>query len=229
MIDQTEHAVRYFGIRESGMAGLTSPADMQSKSFVPALYGKPPARGEVDYCFLSNGGDPMTLAVMRAIRTHDFKYVFKACDIDELYDPRDDPAEIWNLGSCAQANASPPKPAKRPPQSLPHRRSFSTTPRNNSERKGKVLNHVIPVFWAGVCLLAAVAPGAPPSASIPPLSRAVVLDGRLGGEEWRDAAVVRFLATDDPAESESAVPGPVATTCHLKYDDRALWVGWSCR
>ncbi|NOY80233.1 MAG: sulfatase-like hydrolase/transferase [Kiritimatiellaeota bacterium] len=78
------------------LADLTPPAEMHSRSFAPALHGRPRARGEIDYCFLSNGGDPTTLAAVRAIRTHSFKYIFNACDIDELYDLRDDPAEMRN-------------------------------------------------------------------------------------------------------------------------------------
>ncbi len=73
---------------------------------------------------------------------------------------------------------------------------------------------------------ARVAAGEPPVASIPPLSRAVLLDGRLSPREWDDAAVVHFAGVDDHSESAAA---PVLTTCYLKYDEQALLVGWSCR
>lgn len=89
------------------------------------------------------------------------------------------------------------------------------------------------ILW-GVLMMADTLLGAAPdspSASIPPLSRFVVLDGRLGGKEWHDAAVIPFTAVDDHAElvPDDPVPGPVITTCRLKYDEEALWVGWFCR
>ncbi|HBE03763.1 MAG TPA: hypothetical protein DC049_15015 [Spirochaetia bacterium] len=79
------------------LSGISVPETMQCKSFVPALRGEEQMRGEIDFAFWSNGGDPSMLATVRAIRTHDFKYVFNAGDIDEFYDLKKDPAELENV------------------------------------------------------------------------------------------------------------------------------------
>ena len=95
--------------------------------------------------------------------------------------------------------------------------------------KEKQLSHQTYILWASVCLIATVAQstrGDAPSANVPPRSRAVVLDGRLSPQEWDDAAVVHIVAADDRTGPAS---GPVITTCRLKYDEQALWVGWLCR
>ncbi|NOY80235.1 MAG: hypothetical protein GXP31_04430, partial [Kiritimatiellaeota bacterium] len=87
-------------------------------------------------------------------------------------------------------------------------------------------------FAGGTMLIAGsltAAVNTAPAADVPPLSRAVVLDGRLASQEWDDAAVVRFLAATAPDDAESAADGAVTTTCYLKYDQQALWVGWVCR
>ena len=80
------------------------------------------------------------------------------------------------------------------------------------------------ILCAGVCLAATAAQGArddAPSANIPPKSRTVVLDGRLSPQEWDDAAVVHIVGADGSVA--------VISTCRLKYDEQALWVGWFCR
>jgi hypothetical protein len=69
-----------------------------------------------------------------------------------------------------------------------------------------------------MCLL--LAPGAfcadAPVAKVPRASIPVRLDGRVGGAEWRDAAIVRGTLS---------YPGAAV---YLKYDRESLWVGVRC-
>jgi arylsulfatase A-like enzyme len=68
--------------------------DLDSHSFVPALLGQS-FRGH-DYVIVQHHGATINLNTIRAIRTAEYKYVYRAHEIDELYDLRRDPGEMIN-------------------------------------------------------------------------------------------------------------------------------------
>ena len=75
---------------------LEPEAAFQGKSFLPQLLGRenPAAR---EYAFSSYNGQQFGLFTQRMIRDRQFKYVWNATDVDELYDMQSDPFEMNNL------------------------------------------------------------------------------------------------------------------------------------
>jgi len=82
---------------------------------------------------------------------------------------------------------------------------------------------VLVCFLLGFLVCSMSAPGEPPEAGIPRLSKTVTLDGVLAAEEWIDAAVVRNIRTFG-----NAGPAEPHTTFYLKFDERALWIAARC-
>ncbi|WP_419643640.1 glycoside hydrolase domain-containing protein [Victivallis vadensis] len=75
------------------------------------------------------------------------------------------------------------------------------------------------VSLTAVILSACALGAAEPSASIPPLSAPVTLDGKLSPGEWDDAAVLRRIFKLD-----NRIPGVPATEFRVKYTPEALYV-----
>ena len=79
--------------------GVEPPEDIHGRSLWPLLSGDPEhdsATGR-DAVFAEYHGDEFGLYSQRMARTHRYKYVYNAPDVDELYDLEEDPHELQNL------------------------------------------------------------------------------------------------------------------------------------
>ncbi|MDR6550845.1 sulfatase-like hydrolase/transferase [Paenibacillus qinlingensis] len=82
------------------LAGAEKNTELDSVSFAPALYGRDfPSRKEV---VIEHHGATIHWNTVRAIRDQRYKYVFRAHEIDELYDLEVDPHELLNRISDPQ-------------------------------------------------------------------------------------------------------------------------------
>lgn len=74
-------------------------------------------------------------------------------------------------------------------------------------------------------------PPPPPSAAVPYLSVPVTLDGRVGAEEWNDAALLRaadsILQSKSHASRSMKISDP-ATEIRVKYDAQSVYIGVVC-
>ena len=76
-------------------AGVSEPDDLDARSLWPLL--RDPAADGREAVFGEYHGDEMGLYTQRMVRTDQYKYVFNAPDVDELYDLEADPHELNNL------------------------------------------------------------------------------------------------------------------------------------
>ena len=84
------------------LAGIEPPPDIDAISLLPLLRGEEPA-GWPDSVYCENHGEVWGYQTQRMVRTRDWKYVYNAHDIDELYDLRNDPFEMSNRISSPAA------------------------------------------------------------------------------------------------------------------------------
>lgn len=77
------------------LAGVDAAGSMHGRSLVPFLTGDHPDDWPSERCSQFNGVE--LYYTQRVAQTHDFKYVYNGFDFDELYDLRNDPAEMVNL------------------------------------------------------------------------------------------------------------------------------------
>ena len=117
MYDDTYHVplqVRWPGVVESGsiddvpvrlhdlmptfldVCDAPIPDGLDARSLRPLLEGERPDDWP-DAVVSEYHGDEFGLYTQRMVHTGDHKYVFNSPDVDELYDLRDDPAELQNL------------------------------------------------------------------------------------------------------------------------------------
>jgi arylsulfatase A-like enzyme len=75
------------------LPGLPDPA---GRSLAPLLGAATPPADWRDDVVLTYNGQQFGLYTERAIRTHDWKYIWNATDVDELYDLNADPHELTN-------------------------------------------------------------------------------------------------------------------------------------
>ncbi|HBE01609.1 MAG: hypothetical protein A2096_14860 [Spirochaetes bacterium GWF1_41_5] len=76
------------------------PPDSDSRSFLPPMEGKTPARDFVTGQFY--GFDTRCTFLQRMIRKEKMKYIYNPSDIDELYNLEADPGEMINLISSSE-------------------------------------------------------------------------------------------------------------------------------
>ena len=84
------------------LAGIEPPPDIDAISLLPLLRGEEPA-GWPDSVYCENHGEVWGYQTQRMVRTRDWKYVYNAHDVDELYDLRNDPFEMSNRISSPAA------------------------------------------------------------------------------------------------------------------------------
>ena len=77
------------------LAGIEPPAGIDALSLLPLLRGEQPSAWP-DSVYCEQHGEVWGYQTQRMVRTHDWKYVYNAHDIDELYDVRNDPFEMRN-------------------------------------------------------------------------------------------------------------------------------------
>jgi arylsulfatase A-like enzyme len=78
------------------LGGARAPDRLDGRSLVPLLRGQtPPNWPDSVYC--EHHGEVWGYQSQRMVRTRRWKYVYNPHDVDELYDLRDDPAEMSNL------------------------------------------------------------------------------------------------------------------------------------
>jgi arylsulfatase A-like enzyme len=77
------------------VCGAPIPDGLDARSLRPLLDGERPADWP-DAVVSEYHGDEFGLYTQRMVRTDRYKYVFNSPDIDELYDLREDPAELEN-------------------------------------------------------------------------------------------------------------------------------------
>jgi len=82
------------------LAGQTPDPGLTGSSLVPFLNGLRPARWRDEIHTQCNGVE--LYYTQRSVRTRQYKYVFNGFDDDELYDLRNDPHEMTNLGARAE-------------------------------------------------------------------------------------------------------------------------------
>ena len=76
-------------------AGLDVPADLDGKSFLPAIEGRPFANGREEvYCVFDRH---FTVANQRMVRTRTHQFTFNSGDPGELYDLQRDPYQLDNV------------------------------------------------------------------------------------------------------------------------------------
>jgi arylsulfatase A-like enzyme len=80
------------------LLGVEAPAEYAGLSFLPQLRGEKP-RSTRDCVFASYNGQQFGLFTQRMIRDREFKFVWNATDVDELYDLGNDPGELVNLAT----------------------------------------------------------------------------------------------------------------------------------
>lgn len=86
------------------LAGIDLPSDLHGRSLAAVLRGEndPDPRTQIVSTF---NGQQFGLYSLRMLRDADWKYIWNATDVDELYDLRSDPDELVNLaGKPEMAN-----------------------------------------------------------------------------------------------------------------------------
>lgn len=78
------------------LAGLQVDIPPESRSLVPLITGSAETDEFPEEVYLEHHGS-LFYNTIRAVRTVDFKYIFRAHEIDELYDLANDPCETQNL------------------------------------------------------------------------------------------------------------------------------------
>lgn len=76
--------------------GRPVPSDFHGRSLLPLLRGEP-APGWREAVVATYNGQQFGLCTQRMLRTEEWKYVWNATDIDELYDLKRDPDELHNV------------------------------------------------------------------------------------------------------------------------------------
>ena len=82
------------------LAGAPIPPDMQGRSWKPLLQGKHPKwREDFLYEYFIDAEFPKAVPVIKGVRTARWKYITypEINDVEELYDLKNDPAEMHNL------------------------------------------------------------------------------------------------------------------------------------
>ena len=78
------------------LAGLPVPEDLDGISLMPYLSGE--RQDSIrKYALTTYNGQQFGLFTQRMIRNDTYKYVWNPCDVDELYDMKNDPGELHNL------------------------------------------------------------------------------------------------------------------------------------
>ena len=70
--------------------------DIEGRSLLSCMQGKVPADWP-DSSFIEYHGNGLSGYYMRCVHTGRYKYVYQPCDMDELYDLKNDPSELNNL------------------------------------------------------------------------------------------------------------------------------------
>ena len=78
------------------MVGAPVPDNLDGISLMPYLTGEA-TQSIRKYATVTYNGQQFGLYTQRMIRNEDYKYVWNLCDIDELYDMKNDPYELENL------------------------------------------------------------------------------------------------------------------------------------